>query len=108
MRALARRYHTGLVDSLAAFKTAIRAGTRLGVNLLLTPDNVRDLRPTLDEVVALGARGVTLLRPEGDWAAAHWPGSMVLRLFRNSLTPAWEFVSSVTSTSTPSGARTVR
>jgi radical SAM protein with 4Fe4S-binding SPASM domain len=50
------------------------AGARLGVNLLLTPDNVRDLRRSLDEAVGLGARGVTLLCPKGGWAAAHWPG----------------------------------
>ncbi|MBV8230678.1 MAG: radical SAM protein [Planctomycetaceae bacterium] len=49
-------------------------GARLGVNLLLTPDNVRDLRRSLDEAVGLGARGVTLLCPKGDWASAHWPG----------------------------------
>jgi MoaA/NifB/PqqE/SkfB family radical SAM enzyme len=50
------------------------AGARLGVNLLLTPDNIRDLRRSLDEVVGLGARSVTLLCPKGDWTAAHWPG----------------------------------
>jgi mycofactocin biosynthetic radical S-adenosylmethionine protein MftC len=50
------------------------AGARLGVNLLLTPDNIRDLRRSLDEAVGLGARSVTLLRPKGDWTAAHWPG----------------------------------
>jgi len=50
------------------------AGARLGINLLLTPDNVRDLRRGLDEAMGLGARGVTLLCPKGDWASAHWPG----------------------------------
>ena len=47
---------------------------RLGVNLLLTPDNIRDLRRSLDEAVGLGARSVTLLCSKGDWASAHWPG----------------------------------
>jgi radical SAM protein with 4Fe4S-binding SPASM domain len=50
------------------------SGARLGVNLLLTPDNVCELRLCLDEAVALGARGVTLLCPKGDWASAQWPG----------------------------------
>jgi|GEM_PF-5469639 len=50
------------------------AGARLGVNLLLTPDNIRDLRRSLDEAVGLGARSVTLLCSKGDWASAHWPG----------------------------------
>ena len=52
----------------------VGAGVQLGINLLLTPDNVRDLRRSLDEAVGLGARGVTLLCPKGDWSAAHWPG----------------------------------
>jgi radical SAM protein with 4Fe4S-binding SPASM domain len=51
-----------------------RAGARLGVNLLLTPDNVHDLRRSLDEALDLGARGITLLRPKGEWARANWPG----------------------------------
>ncbi len=50
------------------------AGARLGVNLLLTPDNVRDLRRSLDDALDLGARTITLLRPKGDWARTHWPG----------------------------------
>ena len=50
------------------------AGARLGVNLLLTPDNVHDLRRSLDDALDLGARNITLLRPKGDWARAHWPG----------------------------------
>src|SRR5512135_1954813 len=50
------------------------AGARLGVNLLLTPDNIRDLRRSLDEAVGLGARSVTLLCSKGGWASAHWPG----------------------------------
>lgn len=50
------------------------AGARLGVNLLLTPDNVHDLRRSLDTAVGLGASGVTLLRPKGEWAGANWPG----------------------------------
>jgi MoaA/NifB/PqqE/SkfB family radical SAM enzyme len=52
----------------------IDAGVRLGVNLLLTPENARDLRRSLDAAVGLGARSITLLRPKGAWASAHWPG----------------------------------
>jgi MoaA/NifB/PqqE/SkfB family radical SAM enzyme len=50
------------------------AGARIGVNLLLTPDNVHDLWRSLDEALYLGARSITLLRPKGDWARANWPG----------------------------------
>jgi radical SAM protein with 4Fe4S-binding SPASM domain len=50
------------------------AGARVGVNLLLTPDNVRDLRQSLEQAMELGARAVTLLRPKGEWARASWPG----------------------------------
>ena len=50
------------------------AGARLGVNLLLTPDNVADLRRSLDEALDLGAASITLLRPKGEWARANWPG----------------------------------
>ncbi len=49
------------------------AGARIGVNLLLTPENVRDLRHSLDEAIGLGARAITLLRSKGEWARAHWP-----------------------------------
>jgi MoaA/NifB/PqqE/SkfB family radical SAM enzyme len=52
----------------------VEAGARLGVNLLLTPENIHDLPRSLDAAVGLGARCVTLLRPKGAWAAAHWPG----------------------------------
>ena len=50
------------------------AGVRLGVNLLVTPDNVHDLRNSLEEALNLGARHITLLRPKGEWARTHWPG----------------------------------
>jgi radical SAM protein with 4Fe4S-binding SPASM domain len=50
------------------------AGVRLGVNLLLTPDNVHDLRISLEEALDMGARNITLLRPKGEWARTHWPG----------------------------------
>ncbi len=50
------------------------AGVRLGVNLLLTPDNVGDLGRSLRALLDLGVQGVTLLRPKGAWAAEHWPG----------------------------------
>jgi radical SAM protein with 4Fe4S-binding SPASM domain len=49
------------------------AGVRLGVNLLLTPDNVRDIRRSLEALLDLGVEGVTFLRPKGKWAARHWP-----------------------------------
>jgi MoaA/NifB/PqqE/SkfB family radical SAM enzyme len=51
-----------------------RAGMRLGVNLLLTPANVNDLGRSLRAALDLGVQAVTLLRPKGPWAAAHWPG----------------------------------
>jgi MoaA/NifB/PqqE/SkfB family radical SAM enzyme len=49
-------------------------GVRLGVNLLLTPDNADDLRRSLEAALALGARTITLLRPKGDWTRTQWPG----------------------------------
>jgi radical SAM protein with 4Fe4S-binding SPASM domain len=52
----------------------VRAGARLGVNLLLTPDNASDLHRSLDEAIGLGARSVTVLCPKGDWTSAQWPG----------------------------------
>ena len=64
-------------------RTWPRAGVRLGVNLLLTPDNVRDLRRSLDECPGPGgAAAITLLRPKGEWARTHWPGFPVRRRFR--------------------------
>ncbi len=50
------------------------AGVRLGVNLLLTPHNVGDVRGSLRAALDLGATAVTFLRPKGAWAAEHWPG----------------------------------
>jgi radical SAM protein with 4Fe4S-binding SPASM domain len=50
------------------------AGVRLGVNLLLTPDNAGDVRRSLQALLDLGVQGVTFLRPKGAWAAEHWPG----------------------------------
>jgi MoaA/NifB/PqqE/SkfB family radical SAM enzyme len=50
------------------------AGVRLGVNLLLTPDNVPDLQRSLEAALELGARSITLLRPKGDWPHTQWPG----------------------------------
>ncbi|HKI32942.1 MAG TPA: radical SAM protein [Gemmataceae bacterium] len=50
------------------------AGVRLGVNFLLTPDNVGDLPGCLRALLDLGVRAVTFLRPKGVWAAEHWPG----------------------------------
>jgi MoaA/NifB/PqqE/SkfB family radical SAM enzyme len=65
----------GVFDRLQETARVLRrAGIRLGVNLLLTPDNVRDLDRSLATALDLGALAVTLLRPKGSWAAAHWPG----------------------------------
>jgi radical SAM protein with 4Fe4S-binding SPASM domain len=49
-------------------------GVRLGINLLLTPENVHDIRRSLEEALGLGAQGITILRPKGPWANTHWPG----------------------------------
>jgi radical SAM protein with 4Fe4S-binding SPASM domain len=49
------------------------AGVRLGVNLLLTPDNISDLCGSLQVLLDLGVQAVTFLRPKGAWAAEHWP-----------------------------------
>jgi hypothetical protein len=46
---------------------------RLGVNLLLTPDNVGTIRRSLDALLDLGIQAVTFLRPKGAWATEHWP-----------------------------------
>lgn len=51
-----------------------KAGVRLGLNLLLTPDNISDIRRSLVTALELGVEGVTFLRPKGAWAARHWPG----------------------------------
>lgn len=50
-----------------------RAGVRLGLNLLLTPDNIRDITRSLETAFGLGMQSITLLRPKREWAAAHWP-----------------------------------
>jgi MoaA/NifB/PqqE/SkfB family radical SAM enzyme len=50
------------------------AGVRLGINLLLTPNNARDLAGSLRALLDLGVGAVTFLRPKGAWAARHWPG----------------------------------
>jgi radical SAM protein with 4Fe4S-binding SPASM domain len=49
------------------------AGVRLGVNLLLTPDNIGDIRRSLHAILDLGVQSVTFLRPKGAWIAEHWP-----------------------------------
>lgn len=49
------------------------AGVRLGVNLLLTPDNSGAIRRSLQAILDLGVQAVTFLRPKGVWAAMHWP-----------------------------------
>jgi mycofactocin biosynthetic radical S-adenosylmethionine protein MftC len=50
------------------------ARVRLGVNFLLTPDHVGNLRSSLQALLDLGVQAVTFLRPKGTWAAEHWPG----------------------------------
>jgi MoaA/NifB/PqqE/SkfB family radical SAM enzyme len=65
----------GVFDRLRGTARLLRAaGVPLGVNLLLTPDNIRDVRRSLEALLDLGVRGVTFLRPKGEWAARHWPG----------------------------------
>jgi radical SAM protein with 4Fe4S-binding SPASM domain len=65
----------GVFARLRATARVLRgAGVRLGVNLLLTPDNCGDLRRSLDALLDLGVAAVTFLRPKGAWASAHWPG----------------------------------
>jgi radical SAM protein with 4Fe4S-binding SPASM domain len=50
-----------------------RAGVRLGVNLLLTPENVKNIARSLETALDLEAQSITLLRPKGVWTATHWP-----------------------------------
>jgi radical SAM protein with 4Fe4S-binding SPASM domain len=65
----------GVFDRLRETARRLRAaGVRLGINLLLTPDNIVDIRRSLEAALELGAQGITFLRPKGTWAAAHWPG----------------------------------
>src|SRR5262249_56183281 len=65
----------GVFARLRRTAAALRAaGARLGANLLLTPDNVGDVRGCLRALLDLGVRAVTFLRPKGAWAAEHWPG----------------------------------
>ncbi len=61
-------------ERLAGTAGRLRAdGVRLGMNLLLTPDNVRSIGRSLDVAVGLGLQSVTFLRPKGAWPATHWP-----------------------------------
>jgi MoaA/NifB/PqqE/SkfB family radical SAM enzyme len=65
----------GVFARLRHTARALRAaGVRLGVNLLLTPQNVGDVGGCLGALLDLGVGAVTFLRPKGAWAAAHWPG----------------------------------
>jgi radical SAM protein with 4Fe4S-binding SPASM domain len=65
----------GVFDRLrVTARLLVGAGVRVGVNLLLTPDNAGDLRSSLEALLDLGISAVTFLRPKGPWAAAHWPG----------------------------------
>jgi len=57
-------------ETARVFRTA---GVRLGVNLLLTPDNVHDICRSLQTILDLDVQAVTFLRPKGAWAAQHWP-----------------------------------
>jgi radical SAM protein with 4Fe4S-binding SPASM domain len=66
---------TGVFTRLRQTARLLRdAGVRLGVNLLLTPDNAGYLRRSLQAILDLGVQTVTFLRPKGAWAAEHWPG----------------------------------
>jgi radical SAM protein with 4Fe4S-binding SPASM domain len=66
---------TGVFERLSGTAEALsRAGVRLGVNLLLTPENVHDLGRSLEAALALGAGSITLLRPKGEWTKMHWAG----------------------------------
>jgi MoaA/NifB/PqqE/SkfB family radical SAM enzyme len=65
----------GVFARLRETAGALRAaGVRLGINLLLTPDNSSDVRPSLRTALDLGVQAVTFLRPKGAWAAQRWPG----------------------------------
>ena len=56
----------GVFDCLCDTARQLRAaGVRVVINLLLTPTNVADIRPSLQTALELGARSVTLLRPKG-------------------------------------------
>lgn len=50
-----------------------RGGVRLGVNLLLTPDNAPQLRSVLAALLELEVEQITFLKPKGAWAARRWP-----------------------------------
>ncbi|MHB1425353.1 MAG: radical SAM protein [Gemmataceae bacterium] len=50
-----------------------RAGVRLGLNLLLTPDNVKSIEFSLETALELEVQSITLLRPKGQWTDTHWP-----------------------------------
>ena len=51
-----------------------QAGVPLGVNLLLTPDNIRDVRRSLTALLDLGVQAVTFLRPKGAWGSGTLAG----------------------------------
>jgi hypothetical protein len=66
----------GVFDRLRGTARLLReAGVRLGVNLLLTPDNIRDVRRSLEALLDLGVQGVTFLRPKGGWPPVTGPAS---------------------------------
>src|SRR5207245_784042 len=55
----------GVFERLAQTARVLRAaGVRLGVNLLLTPENIRDIGASLRAVLELGVQAVTFLRPK--------------------------------------------
>jgi radical SAM protein with 4Fe4S-binding SPASM domain len=66
---------TGIFARLQETAQLLRqAAVRLGLNLLLTPDNIRDIAHSLETACSLGMQSITLLRPKGEWAATRWPG----------------------------------
>jgi len=60
--------------SATTLPMAVFSSVRLGVNLLLTPDNVGTIHRSLEALLDLGVQAVTFLRPKGAWATEHWPG----------------------------------
>jgi radical SAM protein with 4Fe4S-binding SPASM domain len=83
----------GVCRRLRATARALRqAGVRLGVNLLLTPANVADIRRSLEAALELGVQAVTLLRPKGEWAGANWPGFPAAADLETLAAGLWSFL----------------
>jgi radical SAM protein with 4Fe4S-binding SPASM domain len=78
----------GIFSRLRETACALRAaGVRLGVNLLLTPDNIGAIDRSLQACLDLGVQAVTFLRPKGAWVVERWPnfpaGDELARLTRD-------------------------